>query len=89
MKEFLYTDKFVGRQYIVNNPHGRSLKHGDDVIVHPVPGKSQATIPFAAKVLFLWIKWIDNKQCVEACTHVYGGYSAVINDYLFSRLEPK
>jgi len=84
-QEFLHTKQFIGVEYKVNNKSGEKLQYGDIVWVHPSE-KSQSREPFKAVVLFLWIKW-TNKPCVEVMTNVIGGYSSVVNDYLFNRLE--
>lgn len=85
IREFYHTDKFIGRKYEVNNSGGEVLEYGDVVWVHPSE-RSISREPFKAIILFLWIKWTEN-PCVEVMTNVIGGYSAVMNEYLFNRLE--
>lgn len=84
--EFSRTDKFVGMTYKVNNTNGRILRKGDKVIVHPTTD-SEAREPFEAEIIFEFVNW-THRPSIEVCTNVPGKHSAVMNDYLFNRLEP-
>lgn len=83
---FSRTDKFVGMKYVINNPNGKFLRKGDKVIVHPTQD-SEARKPFEAYIIFEYVKW-THRPSIEVCTNVPGKHSAVMNDYLFNRLEP-
>lgn len=82
------TSKFFLMKYM----HGDGRLHiGDRVKVHPHIDEfgsitSQSGFSFISTIIQKDIKWCDGEM-VEICTDVKGGYSAVMNDYLFSRLE--
>lgn len=63
-----------------------NLQIGDKVLVHPTE-RSISREPFEAKIILEKINWVRQGPCDELCTHVENGYSPVINDYLFDRLE--
>lgn len=80
-------NKYHEAYYPIRNIAGRKLKIGDKVIIHPsttsiTRNKYEATI-----VLKLW-NWESGAK-KELSTHVEGGHIALLNDYLFSRLEYK
>lgn len=89
-RSYMYgkTDKFFLKKY----PHGNGrLRVGDVVNVRPYADDngvilSESKTNFIAVIVECDIRWVDGQK-KELCTHVQGGYSAVINDYLFSRLE--
>ena|SRR5690606_12392390 len=83
--------RFLGMRY----PNGlpRRLKVYDKVIVHPARRWDGVIISTAKEPFEAWIiterkPWKNGSQH-ELCTWVPGGHSAVINDYLFSRLQYK
>lgn len=64
----------------------------DEVIIHPVPGKSQATTAYPAKIVAVQEKGRDGRAegliWVLTTDGIRGNsHRAWINDYLFSRLE--
>lgn len=89
-RSYMYgkTDKFYLRRYA----HGTGrLRVGDVVNVRPFVDSdgvivSQAKTNFVAVIIECDVNWCSGKQ-KELCTMVEGQHSAVINDYLFSRLE--
>ncbi len=79
--------KYQDVPYPIKNITGRKLRIGDKVFIHPsttsiTRKKYEATI-----VLKLWNWGSGSKK--ELSTHVDGGHIALINDYLFSRMEYK
>ena len=81
------TRKYQGKKYLINNKNSHRLKIGDIVIVHPTE-KSISTKPFEAVIINKTLRWTTGIK-KEVCTHVTGNHSAVMNDYLFNRLEYK
>jgi len=59
-------------------------KIGDEVIIHPVIGRSQATKSYPAKIS---VNKNHNVLTVVGIRENSGWYGAWINDYAFSRLE--
>lgn len=79
--------KYLNKPYIINNIGELSkLQIGDYCIVHPVIERSQSQYKFRVKIIAKEINWVPN-PCFELCTKKRFGHSAVINDYLFFRLE--
>lgn len=76
-------NKYLNKPYKIGNG---VLNIGDTVTVHPVIGRSQASQPYEAKIIEQEIDWVTGLRN-ELCTTVKGGHSAVINDYLFDRLQ--
>jgi len=83
---------FLGAKYY-RNPEIK-CNINDEVIIHPVPGKSQATKSYPAKIVSVQINGQDGKAKGSNIwiLSVRGikdnkNYGAKINDYLFSRLE--
>lgn len=69
------------------------LNIGDNVWVKPCKnpnnketGLSISRKKFKAKIQLRKINWVGYPK-YELCTFVKGGHAAVINDYLFNRLE--
>lgn len=69
------------------------LKIGDKVWVNPSynpnnpkTGKSMSRTRFKAIIILKYMNWAIDPQ-YELCTSVKGGHDAVMNDYLFDRLE--
>lgn len=67
-------------------PHGNAhIKVGDTVIVKK---GTIAKVDYIATIVLREINWVDIGPTMELCTHVEGGYYAVINENLFKRLTP-
>lgn len=79
--------KYYNRPFPIKNVMNRQLKIGDKVIIHPTT-KSISQKPYEATIIYTSINWSSGTER-ELCTHVEGGHMAVINDYLFSRMEYK
>lgn len=91
MKRYLKnTEFFLNREYKINNPNKKCLNVGDVCIVHPTE-KSQSKKPYKVQLVFEHINWTVNPS-VEICTTLNPifkrGHTTVLNEYLFSRLEP-
>lgn len=80
------TSRFLGKRYLRNNSAGHTLKIGDVCMVHPT-ATSQMRKPYEVTIIEKEINWVGPPS-VEICAHKDGGHSAVMNDYLFARLEP-
>lgn len=90
MKSYLSkTNQFLDRQY-ENTTKVKKLSVGDICIVHPTP-TSQSKKPYKVQIVFEYINWVD-KPSVEICTSLHSifekGHTAVLNEYLFNKLEP-
>lgn len=86
-----HTINFLGKPYPYG-PIGYSLQVGDTVIVHPAirsdGSLSDAREPFEAKIVIRLVNWVGGAE-EEICTYVEGKHAAVLNDYLFGRLQLK
>lgn len=92
----LYSWDLLGKKY-KRNKGVVNLEVGDEVIIHPIHGISQATISYPAKVVVK--EWViepyDSTRnpfpgkvlCVEGIGWNSGWCGAVINGYCFNRLE--
>ncbi len=86
--------KFYRMRYKNSN---QSLRIGDEVIIHPVPGRSQAKESYPAKVIVhkcVGVKHGNdlefkdyNELCAIGIRENSTWHGAVINEYLFNRLE--
>jgi hypothetical protein len=85
MNMYENTSKFYDKSYIVNNKKGYRLLEGDTVLIHPT-NTSISRKPYQAKIVLRPINW-TGVGSYELCTEVKDGHAAVINDYLFNRLE--
>lgn len=90
MKYYLgITSEFLGKKYKYSED---TLAIGDEVIIHPIAGRSMATKSYPAKVVVKFINWSDNPS-EELCLEGIGGnkkwHGCVINQYMFDRLEKK
>lgn len=86
------TAEYLGRPY-PRGPLGYSLRVGDKCICHPTE-YSQSREPFEVEIVIREINWHSSSQGYsgkweEVCTNVIDKHSAVMNEYLFSRLEFK
>ena len=78
--------KKTGRFFKMTYPNQKDkIRIGDRVIVHP-SSTSMSRVPFEATIVKHWVNWADT-PCYELCTYVKDGYHAVMNDYLYQRLE--
>lgn len=84
------TEKFYGKEYKVNNFNHRKLAIVDICLVHPTL-TSQSKEPYKVQIVLDHVNWVGNPSA-ELCTSLHSiersGYKAVINENLFSRLEP-
>lgn len=82
--------RFLGTPYTRNNPKENKLQPGDLVIIHPVPGVSQATKSYPGIIDESPVKWVSG-EAMELGVKGRGSnvlwHGAVMNEYLFSRLE--
>lgn len=86
--DFSRTQQYFESTYVINNPQGRVLRLGDFVIVHPTE-KSTMREPYPGVISKAFINWAVNPGFEIIMTAMNGyKYSAVLNDYCFSRLEP-
>lgn len=85
-QDYKHSGFFFEAMYLINNPQGRVLRLNDVVIVHPTE-KSQSREPYIAVIVSKFINWTVDPG-FEICTTVPGKHSAVMNEYLFERLEP-
>lgn len=85
VENYRATHQLYNKPYAINNPLGHTILEGDRVIVHPTKS-SKSTIPHEAIIVIEIINWVGGAS-YELCTWVPGGYKAVLNEYLFNRLE--
>jgi hypothetical protein len=81
---------FIGMNYTRGNIV--PLHINDEVIIRPVPGRSQATISYPAKIVAQQVKGKDGRAegniwVLTVCGIRGNEHSRWINDYLFGRLE--
>ena len=81
---------FIGREYTRGEKRALYLK--DEVIIHPVPGKSQAKKSYPAMIDIEEVKGQDVDARGNIKVLIVRGikgnkHIAWMNDYLFSRLE--
>jgi len=69
----------------MSDRNGVVLKAGQNVLIHPTK-TSKSRKPYKATVTQEVIAWTTGDK-LELCTYVEGGHTAVINDYLESRIE--
>lgn len=79
------TKQFIGQRYQKNNHAGHVLKVGDRCKVWPT-ATSWMRIAYEVEIIEKEINWVGC-PAIEICTHKRRGWSAVMNDNLFSRLE--
>ena len=80
--------KYHNKPFPIKNVMNSTLKIGSKVIIHPT--KNSISIkPYEATIIYKTITWPNGGVEKELYTHVEGGHTAVINDYLFSRMEYK
>lgn len=86
-----HTENFYGKEYVNNNPEHRKLAIGDICLVNPTP-VSHSKEPYKVQIVLKPFNWTHTGPSVELCTDLLSldrkGYHAVINNELFSRLEP-
>ena len=83
--------RFLGNKYFIKN-HGRKhLRLGDEVIIHPIAGRSQTTRSFPARIDIVEYAWDEDNITTEISLHRIRGNAAwsgaLINAYAMSRLE--
>lgn len=86
---------FINKKYIKGVQKG--LKIGDEVIIHPIIGVSQATKSYPAQIVVKEMRWIGREEnakvepklelCLEGIRKNKNWHGAVLNEYGFSRLE--
>lgn len=84
--DYQNTKQFINATYKIGSKKKRRLQIGDRVIVHPTP-TSQSRKSYHAEIISKTINW-TSLPCLEICTFVIGKHTAVMNEYLFNRLEP-
>lgn len=88
--------KFINETYM--GVSGKGLQIGDECIIHPVEGRSQATKSYPVVITANTMNWCKGEYpntipcpkvelCIRGIRENTNWHGAVLNEYGFSRLE--